>query len=324
MNRNIVLGVLAGFVSVLLFSLVTVGSSVSVFLYLVAPLPILLVSLGWRHVSGIAGALTGIILAALWFSPLAALTFALVAGIPGWLFGYLLLLSRDTDTGTEWYPLGRFLLWIAGLNALLTCVGILVIARDFDTFLASFRGMVDILQQLDSGIFEGLNDQQKADAVEHFSKLAAVLVPPLSTAMSVSVMTFLVWGAAKLVNMSGKLPRPWPDLSATRMPRSAIIVVVLAALLIFVLSGFISLFSAVIAASLLMAFCLQGLAVIHALTRPLKTRFPILLTLYALFIILPGWPVLGFGLVGMAHSWFGIGVNGQPSSKSGPPLSSDL
>jgi hypothetical protein len=43
-----------------------------------------------------------------------------------------------------------------------------------------------------------------------------------------------------------------------------------------------------------------------------------------LFLILPGWPVLGFGLVGMAHSWFGIGVNGQPPSKSETPLSSNL
>jgi len=142
--------------------------------------------------------------------------------------------------------------------------------------------------------------------------------------MSVSIMTFLVWGAAKLVNTSGKLPRPWPDLSTTRMPRNAIAVIVLATLLAFTLSKFASLFSAVIAASLLMAFCLQGLAVIHAITRPLKTRLPILLALYALFLILPGWPVLGFGLVGMAHSWFGIGVNGQPPSKSETPLSSNL
>jgi|Laugresbdmm110dd_1035094.scaffolds.fasta_scaffold02470_3 hypothetical protein len=324
MNRNIALGVMAGMVSVLLFSVVAVGSSFSVLLYLVAPLPILIVALGWRHTAGIAGAVTGMILAALWFSPFAALTFALVAGIPGWLFGYLLLLSRETENGTEWYPLGRFLLWIAALNALLTCFGILVIARDFDVFLTSFRSLVDILQQVDTGIFEGLSETQKSDAIERFSQLAAVLVPPLSTAMSVSIMTFLVWGAAKLVNTSGKLPRPWPDLSTTRMPRNAIAVIVLATLLAFTLSEFASLFSAVIAASLLMAFCLQGLAVIHAITRPLKTRLPILLALYALFLILPGWPVLGFGLVGMAHSWFGIGVNGQPPSKSETPLSSNL
>lgn len=324
MNKNLGFGVLAGLVSVLLFSGVATGASLSVLLYLVAPLPILIAALGWRHTAAIAGALTGMALAALWFSPFAALTFALVAGLPGWLFGYLLLLSRETENGTEWYPLGRFLLWVAGVNALLTCFGILVIARDFDVFLTSFTSLVDILQQVDSGIFEGLSEPQKSAAVERFAQLAAILVPPLSSAMSVAVMTFLVWGAAKLVNISGKLPRPWPDLSTTRMPRNAIAIIVLATVLTFILSEFASLFSAVIAASLLMAFCLQGLAVIHAITRPLKTRLPILLTLYALFLILPGWPILGFALVGMAHSWFGIGVNGSPPSKAETHISSSL
>lgn len=324
MNRNIALGVMAGLVSVLLFSVVAVGSSFSVLLYLVAPLPILIVALGWRHTAGIAGAVTGMVLATLWFSPLAAFTFALVAGIPGWLFGYLLLLSRETENGTEWYPLGRFLLWIAALNALLTCFGILVIARDYDTFLTAFRGLVDVLQQIDTGVFEGLGEAEKAETITRFSQLAAVLVLLLSTAMSVTIMTFLVWGAAKIVKMSGKLPRPWPDLSSTRMPRNVIGVTVLAALLTFFLSGFASLFSAVIAASLVMAFCLQGLTVIHAITRPLKTRLPILFALYALFLILPGWPILGFALVGMAHSWFGIGLNGPPPSKAEAPLTPTL
>ena len=83
MTRNIAIGASAGLVSVLLFSVVAVGSSLSVLLYLVAPLPILIVALGWRHTAGIAGAVTGMVLATLWFSPLAAFTFALVAGIPG-------------------------------------------------------------------------------------------------------------------------------------------------------------------------------------------------------------------------------------------------
>jgi hypothetical protein len=324
MTRNIALGAIAGLVSVLLFSVVAVGSSFSVILYLVAPLPILIVALGWRHTAGIAGAVTGMAVAALWFSPLAALTFALVAGIPGWLFGYLLLLSRETENGTEWYPLGRFLLWITGLNVLLTCFGILVIARDFDVFLTSFRNLVDIFQQLDSGIFEGLSETEKADAIEKFSRIVAVLVPPLSAAMSVVIMTFLVWGAAKIVKTSGNLPRPWPDLSSTRMPRNAIAITALAAVLAFTLSEFASLFSAVVAASLVMAFCLQGLAAIHAITRPLKTRLPILFALYALFLILPGWPILGFALVGMAHSWFDIGPKPSPPSNAVTPPTPSL
>lgn len=324
MKRNIALGAIAGLVSVLLFSVVATGSSVSVLLYLVAPLPILIVALGWRHTAGIAGAVTGMLLATLWFSPLAALTFALVAGIPGWLFGYLLLLSRETENGTEWYPLGRFLLWITGLNVLLTCFGVLVIARDFDVFLTSFRNLVDIFQQLDSGIFEGLSDTEKADAIEKFSRIVAVLVPPLSAAMSVVIMTFLVWGAARIVKASGRLPRPWPDLATTRMPRNTIAITVLAAVLAFTLSEFASLFSAVIAASLVMAFCLQGLAAVHAITRPLKTRLPILIALYALFLILPGWPILGFALVGMAHSWFDIGPGSSPPSNAFTPPAPSL
>ncbi len=53
-----------------------------------------------------------------------------------------------------------------------------------------------------------------------------------------------------------------------------------------------------------MAFCMQGLAVIHVLTRGVGGRGAILGTLYAVFIILPGWPAVICALLGLADSLF--------------------
>ena len=96
----------------------------------------------------------------------------------------------------------------------------------------------------------------------------------------------------------GRSSRPWPCRTSRwplRAPR-----LVLGALL----HGFAGLGAGSLAASLAMAYCLQGLAVIHVLTRGVAGRIGILGAVYVTFVMLPGWPALLYAAAGRGRrSW---------------------
>ena len=58
----IVAGIGAGLVSALLFAVVITGSPLAFLLSYAAPLPVFIVALGWRHLSGLVAAIAGLAL----------------------------------------------------------------------------------------------------------------------------------------------------------------------------------------------------------------------------------------------------------------------
>jgi hypothetical protein len=70
------------------------------------------------------------------------------------------------------------------------------------------------------------------------------------------------------------------------------------------------------AASLLMAFAMLGLAVLHAITRGMSSRALVLAAVYAAAVIL-GWPVLAMSILGLAETAFNI--RGRVARRRGPP-----
>jgi hypothetical protein len=88
------------------------------------------------------------------------------------------------------------------------------------------------------------------------------------------------------------------------MPKIVLPVLLVCLLLTVLGSDFSGLFGRIGLASLLIGFCLQGLAVLHMVTRPLKSRRAMLVMTYSVFILLPGWPILGFAALGIADFWF--------------------
>ncbi len=135
MGKDIGIGVGAGLVAALLFGLLLKASALAILLYLLAPLPILIVGLGWSHRAGLAAVASGAVALALIVSPYLGLAFAAYLAIPAWWLAYLAMLGRPGRDGTlEWYPTGRLLAWVAG-TAALAFVAIAVIASpDYDTF----------------------------------------------------------------------------------------------------------------------------------------------------------------------------------------------
>lgn len=304
--RNLGFGAGCGAVSALMFSIVATGSPLSLLLYATAPLPILIAAIGFTHQAGLVAAVTAIVAVILIFSPLAGLAYGLAIGLPSWGLGLAANLAREHNGKTEWYPIGRILLWIIAISGFLTLAGSLALAPDYPGFIAAFDEFAQAVESVDPTLFAGLDPAGRANAISALSRLMAIIAPPVSSAISVASFVLLVYLAARVAKASGRLPRPWPDLARVELPRWSVLLLGLSIAGSVLLPDYAGLLSRITLASLALGFCLQGLAFVHLISRPLKSRRAVLAMLYFTFVALPGWPILGFAVVGVVDAWFAL------------------
>jgi hypothetical protein len=307
---SLAIGIGAGLVSALLFGVVITGSPLAMLLSYLAPLPILIAALGWRHRAGLFAAVAGGLATAIAFRPEAGLAFAIGSGLPGWWIAYLALLGRPGPDGAmEWYPLGRLLLWIAGIAAVVTFAGVMALG---DGDYEAYR----------TGLLRALETVLPATSAEQAPARGAILdalvtaVPLVASAVFVLVFVLNLWFAATAVRVSERLPRPWPAISATTMPRQALVILAVAVALSF-LSGFIGAAGLALLGALVIAFALQGLTLLHEATRGRNGRVGMLTATYVL-IAFVGHTVLPLlALAGIADTAMSL-RNRFRSGSAGP------
>jgi hypothetical protein len=301
MVQIVLVGLGAGAAAALLFASVVSGSLAAVFLFYLAPLPILIAALGWSHLAGLIAAASATAVSAI--IPGVLFIAVPVLAFGAWWLGYLALLARPaTANGAalDWYPVGRLVLWAAVIGTLMAAVVLL----HFGTDLESIR---TFLRKSNEGL---IPDPALID-------ILVVAVPPTLAVFSTVVLIVNLWLAARVVNISGRLKRPWPDIAARTLPplASGLLAVALAGSLLPDLPGVLA---GAFAASLLMVFAILGLAVMHAITRGVPSRPVILAGLYAATIAM-SWLLLPIALFGLADAL--LDVRGRLARKRGPPSS---
>ena len=336
MTKDIPVGAGAGLVAALLFGVLLKATTLAILLYLLAPLPILIVGLGWSHRAALASVVSGALALALFVSPYLGLAFAAYLALPAWWLAYLALLGRSNADGTiEWYPTGRLLAWVAG-TAALAFIAIAVIASpDYDTFRAQLTSMSRRVVQVQvqrgripppaqtapsneapAGTAEKpaesaapqkqdgaqTGEPQKADDLASEVADALATVAPAIAAQFLTVLfTFYLWAAARIVQISGRLLRPWPDLPSTVMPRAALLVFA-AALTLAMVPGYPGALGVALVGAFSAAFALQGLAAFHDRSRGRPGRFALLAGLYVLLFLTQGVAMLALILFGIADT----------------------
>ncbi len=303
-------GIGAGLVSALLFGVVITGSPLAFALSIIAPLPIFIAALGWNHRSGLVASLAGGIAMALALNPTAGLVFALGWALPAWWLAYLALLGRADSAGTmEWYPLGRLLLWIVATSALITFIGVVAIGDgSYEAFRNTVRSTFDSFIRAQGGAAE---QPAPNDAVS----LVVSALPFFFALNFVLILTLNLWLAAKTVQVSGRLARPWPYIPATMMPPLALALIAGAVVASF-LPGFLGAAGLIVAGALSSAFAIQGLAFIHATSRERPGRGFLLGGVYTLAlamsqVVLPLLAMLGLADVAFQlRKRFGPGAAG--------------
>jgi hypothetical protein len=314
----LLIGVAAGSVSALLYAAAASGSALALTLLYVAPLPILLAGVGWRHHAGLAGAAFGTVALTLAIGPQTGFYFALAVGLPAWWLAYLALLARtDEATGaTEWYPVGRLVPWCAGLGALLVAATVPLIGSTLEEYRAALR---DVFSKALTGAGPGgeapqLPGGQDPKAVIELMTIAA---PGLAATVWTLSTLLNLWLAGRICRSSGRLVRPWPDLASMDPPRAAALILAAGFIGSF-LPGLPGLIAALFAATFLLVFTLLGLAVMHVTTRAAPARGLILFALYALLMLQP-WIAVFLAGLGLSEQLFGLRRRFGPPPGGSPP-----
>jgi hypothetical protein len=141
------------------------------------------------------------------------------------------------------------------------------------------------------------------------------ILPPAAAVLTTLIYVVNLWLAGRIVRVSGRLRRPWPDLAALILPAftPALTAAAIAGSFLPDLAGVTA---GILAASLLTAYALLGFAVLHILTRGMNYRVLLLGAAYGA-VMMFGWPVLAVSLLGLADAAFNL--RRRASGGRGPP-----
>jgi len=313
MTQIALIGIGAGAASALLFASVASGSLLSIFLFYVAPLPILIAALGWSHWAAAIAVLGAATSLAAIFGSVFFFAFMAGTGLPAWWLGYLAMLARPATNGAalEWYPPGRLVLWSAGLAAAVVCVGVLNFGTDADAFRTNLRDALDRIIQIKADVPTSAQKSTQATVINFL----VAAIPPAGAILATFTNVLNLWLAGRVVKVSGRLQRPWPDLSALAFPQWVTAALAIAIALTFA-GGIVSVLASIVTASLLVAYGILGFAVLHAITRGARGRGLVLGAAYGGVLIF-GWPILALCLLGLIDTFFNLRT--RRKQKRGPP-----
>ncbi|MGE0626550.1 MAG: DUF2232 domain-containing protein [Hyphomicrobiaceae bacterium] len=319
MLRNILIAAGAGLASIVLFLSAARGTPDTLLLFCLAPLPVALAGFGWGWASAALAAAIATGVAGLIGSIRFALIYLLAFGGPAAVFTYLLMLCRQVAPepaeagggGVEWYPVGRLLAWITLWAGVLAGLVLLTTASDTEAIRRAIESNIDswALRGPDG---RSLSTEQK----QALSLLAVKYFLPWVVSTGWLLLTILnMWMAAHVTRLSGRLNRPWPDLSSTTLPPGFALAFGAAVGLSFV-AGLVGSVAWGFANALMFAFMLQGLAILHGLTRAHQTRVAILALVYLSLVMFS--PLSGFlvAILGLAEPL----VRGRRPPPAAPPL----
>ncbi len=310
MMQMILIGIGAGAATALLFASVASGSLISVLLFYLAPLPILIAALGWSQWAGLIAAVFASLSLAAVFGPFFFAAFLFGIGLPAWWLGYLTLLARPTGApppgDMEWYPAGNLVVWSALIGALIVTAALINISGNDDGFRAALR----------AGLERVLRDRgPKAPDINRLLDFLVLALPPAAAVLTTITGVLNLWLAGRVVSVSGRLKRPQPDLSAMQFPFYAPLLTGGAIAGSF-LPGLAGTIAGVLAASMLMAYAILGFAVLHNITRGVKSRMLMLGGVYTAVLVL-GWPALVMMMIGLIDA--ALDIRGRIAQRRGLP-----
>jgi len=322
-------GIAAGVASSVLYLSGSIGTSLSIFLYFLAPLPLFITGLGWGAMSAAAGVAIGVVVATTITGPTGGLVYVVSVGIIPVVLCYYALMSRARDddeqtsprtTGTrDWYPLGNLILWIAGFATLLTIVFIVFVLPPTSELKSSLEVLFGALLDQNIELKTRLGGE---NAVPQMVAMFIALLPVTLASYTFVMATSNLWLASKIIAASGRAIRPPFDTSELHYPR--LVPLVLAGLLVATfLPGIIHTIALAGAASLSLAFMFLGLLVVHATVPNVPIRPLFFAMFYIAVFILFKYAYAALVMAGIAETIFGIrqrfATRPPPNTPGTPP-----
>jgi hypothetical protein len=314
MMQRIGMAIGAGLAAALLFAVMAKGTLLAMALAYLAPLPIVIATLGWGLDMGALAAAIASIGAGIVVDPLSGGLFAVSIGLPAWLLSFLgllrggrrfplnLLFAKGTDD-KAWFPIG-------GIVAVAALIGALVGAGALASLVLVYGGYHKGVEALAAELVPDLKDALDGVmtlpggvSIEEFAALIVRLSPAVLAATTCLMLCANLYAGARAVQLSQRLKRPWSNLPETLVLPPLLGVALIAFLgLAFGLPGSASHAAWIGVGSLGCAYIMQGLAVIHCLSRGLPARTPMLVAVYLVCIVVVRWSLPALALVGLVES----------------------
>lgn len=268
-----------------------------------APLPLVIVTLGFGVAHGATAAILATVILSFYPSPVHGMAYALLVAAPAWLGGYVASGAprgrRDMVTAnvSSWASLAPGVILAAAV--ILWLIVATITFGSIDEALNPIRARAFLL--LDSMV----RDKELPDTVNptELSGQVARAVPALVASYGVMIHIANLWLGAFIARTSGLLTRPWPDIAMDyRLPR-AVAGVFLSGLALTFFDGPSGAIGLVLTTTMGMLLGFQGLAVVHVFVRGSKSSALVLAILYFMLGFL-GWPILPLALLGSADTIF--------------------
>lgn len=303
MPRTWLIALGAGLVSAVVFVSASTGPlEMRAVLFALTPLAIALAGLGWGWTAGAIAGFAGTILIGLLTQQLTlGVVYALSQALPMATLVYLAGLSRpvgeasgsearapESKDAREWYPPGRLILWACGFAAVIAAGLLLVLGGADPDFISELRSKLG--ETIKANLPQVTGGKELSDKdIETITGFAIAMMPGAGAFAIGGSLVFSLWLAGRVTKASGQLERSWPDLAAIAYPTGTALVLALA--LASVLLGLgqpFSIISSAIIGSLMLAYLLLGLAIIHYTTRATSWRPFALWALYIGVLFIQG------------------------------------
>ncbi len=306
-----------GLAAALLFASTNANSAQSAVLGYLAPLPLMIVAIGWGLPYGALGGVIAVAAVALLVGPLSAALCAAVFTIPSWLLslGAVLrpgaLLRRIFNAPeSDRLPTGALLVFVAALSALSALIAFCATVFYYNGFQPALDAMMaeiaDSVKEAlgqDLALPAGLTEQSMLKSVAYY-------LPAGVAAMTTAMFSLNLYVAGRLIHISLLRPQPWRSLSQTLLLPQWLAFGLAACLALgFSLPEPFALAALIIAAPMATAFVLQGLAVIHAMTRGLLLRGAMLAGVYITLFIISRSALTILACLGVLESFFMFRAN---------------
>ncbi|MBC6440328.1 MAG: hypothetical protein GDA49_07965 [Rhodospirillales bacterium] len=303
----------AGFASAGLYVVGLGGSIWGVFLVLVSPLPIYIAGMKWGSLAAGAGGVFAVMGSIVFSDLLIATVFSFAFVMPAFLLVHLATTRIAGDDDNPVY------LDATDLTLALVVIGILMVIVTVMAISLTQAGLVGTIRSNLSLLTEALYGARSNHGPDMVTDVADIIdfwdSPVLGFIIAAVLSAHVAMGALGqgLVNSSSTPIRTAPPFWRLSLPTwptlvALILVVVILgldtmsydregtpALLIFTLTGFFLVFC--------VGFLLQGLAVLHALTRGMGWQPLILVGAYMTVLILQPFGAMAFAAVGFVDHW---------------------
>jgi hypothetical protein len=303
MLHRFIVAIGAGCAAALLFAVGAQSSLLAMTLACLAPLPIMISTLGWGVDAGAVAAATSVgaiaLLAVLApvVEPLSdLLLFVVTVAAPAWALAAFAVapIARLFGARRAEWPVHAS---VGAIVSLASLIGILASAA----VLATREGASEVSAAIAAITAEAYDSAPDGLTARAFAETLARFVPLAIAASSLLMLCVNLYAAARATQLSHNLPRPWPDVPATLIlpwPLGVAFLACVAAA--YALPAPAAQYFSIGAGGLGGALALQGLAVAHALSRGLKMRPLMLVALYACCVLRAKYtlPVLaGLGVI---------------------------